>query len=109
MNTKLKSNDAAETPEAEALSAEVAALRAEFKTLLGKVEAVGAAAAEGAKATVRAKAAKGIETGEAIAADLLGDWRSLDRKVVDAARDQPWRTLGAAALIGFMLGLILRR
>jgi ElaB/YqjD/DUF883 family membrane-anchored ribosome-binding protein len=113
MNTSSKSGKAADAdaprPEAERLAAEIAALRAELEALVAQVGAVGAAAAGDAAARLKAKAAPHLEAGESVAADLIEDWREIDRKVVTAARENPWRTLGLAALGGLIVGLILRR
>ncbi len=96
-------------PEAEALAAEIAALREDFQALVAQVAAVGAAVRDEATSTVRAKAAIGLEAGETVVADLVGEWREIDRRVIDATRERPWRALGAAGLAGLALGLILRR
>lgn len=112
MNTSTgKSSKAADRPEpeAEALAAEIAALRADFQALVAQVGAVGAAARDEATATVRARAVEGLEAGETIVSDLVEEWREIDRRVVDATRERPWRSLGAAGLVGLALGLILRR
>jgi len=91
------------------LAGELAVLRKEFQAFVEQAGAAGQAAKGAATSAVRAQAAKGIEVGEHYAADLMEDWREIDRKVVEATRESPWRTLGAAAMVGLILGLILRR
>lgn len=111
MNTSPgKSSKAVEPPEpeTEALAAEIAALRRDFQALIEQVAAVGAAARDEAASTVRATAAKGIAAGETVAGDLIDEWRDIDRRVVEATRERPWRALGAAGLVGLMLGLMMR-
>lgn len=112
MNTsKSKSGEAAEATaaEPEALAAEIAALRADFRALLAQVESVGLVARDEATAAVRTQAARGVEAGERVKAEVVGEWREIDRRVTMAAREDPWRTLGLAALLGLVLGLFLRR
>jgi ElaB/YqjD/DUF883 family membrane-anchored ribosome-binding protein len=116
MNTsKAKSSEVADTPAAEpavgpdALATEIAALRKEFKALLAQVESVGLVARDEAKAVVRTQAARGVEAGERVKAELVDEWREIDRRVALAAREDPWRSLGFAALAGLVLGLVLRR
>ena len=112
MNTsKGKSSEAVEPPEieTEALAAEIAALRRDFQALLEQVATVGSVARDEAALTVRATAARGIEAGETVVADVVDELRELDRRVVEATRESPWRSLGAAGLVGLALGLFLRR
>lgn len=116
MNTSPKSGKTAEKADAdkpedaaEALAAEVAALRAELRSLVEHVGAVGASARGGAKRAARALAAEGADRGARAADDLMDEWRELDRRVLAETRDNPWRSLGIAALAGLVLGLILRR
>lgn len=113
MNTTKSTNVAQAEIEAGAkgqdLAAEMAALRLEFQALVEQASAAGQAAKGAATTAVRAQAAKGMEVGEHYAEGLMEDWREIDRKVVTSARENPWRTLGAAAMVGLILGLILRR
>ncbi len=113
MNTSTKPSKASdpETPQAaaDAVAAEIAALRAEVRALVEHAGAVGSAAKGGAKRAARAIAAEGVDAGAHAAEDLLAEWRELDRRVVAEARDNPWRSLGVAALVGLVVGLILRR
>ncbi len=96
--TSSKSAKGSETPDAETLAAEIAALRSQLASL---VETLGG---EAATAAAKARAA-----GETIASELVEDWHEIDRKVAEATRKTPWRALGIAALAGLALGAILRR
>lgn len=80
--------------EAEALSKELAALRAEVRALGDRLKSTESAA---------------IERAKGYADDLGAELRRYEQDIAAEARENPWRSLGLAALAGFVLGLILRR
>ncbi|MDE3028720.1 MAG: hypothetical protein KGH84_10000 [Paracoccaceae bacterium] len=87
------------------LSEEIAALRKELAalaTIVGRIGSAGVASmSEAAKARFAA--------GEGLADELAGEFKGAEARVIEHLRDKPWRSLGFAALGGFVLGLILRR
>ena len=110
MNTKTtKSEEANSDAEADGLSAEVAAMRKDLSELGESVTRMGKARVASLKSTARKRAAEGLETGEAALADLTAEIESLEGRIAAETRDRPFRALGIAGLIGFMLAMILRR
>jgi ElaB/YqjD/DUF883 family membrane-anchored ribosome-binding protein len=97
------------TADAEALAAEIAALREDFKGLAAQVAKVGRAGAEELTEKAKAKAKEQYAKGEAIAHQVEGEIEALNDRVVEATRENPWRALGTAALAGIVLGLLIRR
>jgi ElaB/YqjD/DUF883 family membrane-anchored ribosome-binding protein len=95
--------------DAKALAAEVAELRRELKALGEHVARVGRTGVEEIKGRAKAKAAEGMEAGQAIAADVRGEIDELNEQVVAATRENPWRALGYAAAAGVVFGLLIRR
>ena len=94
MSTKIK--DVAEDLDEEAgrFSAEIASLKAEVMRLarwLGEDEAELAA---------RVKS---------MAGDVTGEFRRVEGDIVKATRDNPWKWLGIAAILGVIVGLVVRR
>lgn len=91
------SNDDKETPlnqGGDALSEELTALRAEVRALGDRLKSTEVAA---------------IERAKSYAGDLGAELKRYEEEIVAEARENPWRSLGFAALAGFVLGLILRR
>lgn len=84
----------AETRGGDALSDELAALKAEVRALGDRLKSTEAAAVERAKG---------------LAGDLGAELKRYEEDIAAEARANPWRSLGIAALAGFVLGLILRR
>ena len=78
----------------DALSQELAALKAEVRALGDRLKSTESAALERAKS---------------YAGDIGAELRRYEADIVAEARERPWRSLGFAALAGFVLGLILRR
>jgi len=111
MNTKTTTKTEEEKPKAAAdnLSAEVAAMREDLSELGETVTRMGKARVASLKSTARKRAADGLETGEAALADLTAEIESLEGRIAAETRDRPFRALGIAGLIGFMLAMILRR
>jgi len=110
MNTKTtKSEEENSNAEADGLSAEVAAMRQDLSELGESVTRMGKARVASLKSTARKRAAEGLETGEAALADLTAEIESLEGRIAAETRDRPFRALGIAGLIGFMLAMILRR
>jgi ElaB/YqjD/DUF883 family membrane-anchored ribosome-binding protein len=80
--------------EGDALSEELAALRAEVRALGDRLKSTEVAA---------------IERAKAYAGDIGAELKRYEEDIAAEARANPWRSLGFAALAGFVLGLILRR
>lgn len=78
----------------DALTEELAALRSEVRALGDRLKSTEAAA---------------IERAKSYAGDLGAELKRYEEEIVAEARANPWRSLGFAALAGFVLGLILRR
>ena len=87
------------------LSDEIAALRKELAALAAIVGRIGSAGLASVSEAAKAR----LAAGEGLADGVTGDLKGLEARVVTHLRDNPWRTLGFAALGGLMLGLILRR
>ncbi len=99
MATRTKSEDAetpagTETSGGDALSEELTALKAEVRALGDRLKSTEVAAVERAKS---------------LAGDLGAELKRYEEDIAAEARANPWRSLGIAALAGFVLGLILRR
>ncbi len=87
------------------LSNEIAALRKELAALAATVGRIGSAGVASVSEAAKAR----LAAGEGLADGLAGDIKGLETRVVAQMRENPWRTLGFAALGGFLLSLILRR
>lgn len=109
--TKTKPKDAArEDATAEdgaALAAEISKLR---KDLSGLVETVGRIGRERAEAIAGSEtAAESLAAGEAALTGFADELRDLERDIAASTRRSPWRSIGIAVALGFLLGLFLRR
>lgn len=96
--TRAKTNetaakDAAEAG-AEALAADIADLKADLARIMERIDPND----HGALVRIRD-----------MAEDLQGEVRRLESEIVQATRDSPWRSLGVAALVGMVFGLLIRR
>jgi ElaB/YqjD/DUF883 family membrane-anchored ribosome-binding protein len=94
MSTRIK--EVAEDIDAEAgrFSAEISSLKAEVMRLarrLGEDEA---------ELASRVKS---------MAGDVTGEFRRVEGDIVKATRDNPWKWLGIAAILGVIVGLVVRR
>ncbi|MBP7240558.1 hypothetical protein [Amaricoccus sp.] len=76
------------------MSEELTALKAEVRALGDRLKSTEVAAVERAKS---------------LAGDLGAELKRYEEDIAAEARANPWRSLGIAALAGFVLGLILRR
>jgi ElaB/YqjD/DUF883 family membrane-anchored ribosome-binding protein len=94
---------------AEPLSAEVAALRADLAELGTMVARIGKQRAAGLKSAAGATAADGYAKGEQALDVVLSELQSLEDELADATRRRPFASLGLAALVGFLLGVLFRR
>jgi ElaB/YqjD/DUF883 family membrane-anchored ribosome-binding protein len=95
--------------EAKALAAELAALRRDLKALGDHVARLGKTGVDQLTGRAKAKAAEASEAGSAFAAEVRGEFDELNEQVVAATRENPWRSLGIAALAGMVFGLMIRR
>jgi ElaB/YqjD/DUF883 family membrane-anchored ribosome-binding protein len=111
MNTKATTKAEDEKPDAatDSLSAEVTAMRKDLAELGDMVARMGKARVASLRSTAEKKASEGIATGEAALADLTAEIESLEGRIAAETRDRPFRALGIAGLVGFMLAMILRR
>jgi len=94
---------------AEPLSVEVAALRADLAALGAMVARIGKQRAAGLKSAAGATAADGYAKGEEALDVVLAELQSLEDELADATRRRPFASLGLAALVGFLLGVLFRR
>jgi ElaB/YqjD/DUF883 family membrane-anchored ribosome-binding protein len=94
---------------AKALADEVKELRRELKALAEQVGKVGRTGVDELTTKARTKAAEGVEAGHALAAEVRSEIDDLNAQVVAATRENPWRSLGYAALAGVVFGLLIRR
>ncbi|MBP7002015.1 hypothetical protein [Amaricoccus sp.] len=76
------------------MSEELAALKSEVRALGERLKSTEAAA---------------VERARSLAGDLGAELKRYEEDIAAEARANPWRSLGFAALAGFVLGLILRR
>lgn len=95
--------------EPETLSAEIARLRADLTALGDHVARIGRARATGLRAAAGKTAADGMASGEAALDDATAELQALEQQIADATRERPWRALGIAAGLGFLLSVLLRR
>jgi ElaB/YqjD/DUF883 family membrane-anchored ribosome-binding protein len=99
----------AETDVAEPLKSEVAALRSDLADLGKLVARIGKDRASGLKSAAGATAAEGYARGEAALDVVLAELQSLEDELAEATRRRPFASLGLAALVGFLLGVLFRR
>ena len=52
---------------------------------------------------------QGLEKGDAALADVTAELRSIESDIIASTKRNPFRALGTAALVGLVLGLLLRR
>lgn len=108
MATTRKEDDT-EAPGTEALQAEMAALRADLGELATLVSRIGRKRAAGLKSAAGSAARDGYAKGEAAFDDILGELETLEQDLADAARRRPFASMGLAALVGFLVGVLFRR
>lgn len=110
MKTEIEAGQAAERAAEQdmgAITEEVGKLRTELASL---VENVGRIGREGVHAiTHNERVTQGIAAGEAAIDGASRELRALEHDIAEAARAHPWRALGIAAAIGFLLGFVARR
>ena len=111
MNTKTTTKADEEKLEetADSMGDEMAAMRKDLSELGDIVTRMGKARVASLRSTAQKKASDGLATGEAALADLTAEIESLEGRIAAETRDRPFRALGIAGLIGFMLAMILRR
>ncbi len=97
------------TAATEPLNAEIAALRADLIELGTMVKRIGRQRAQGLRAAASETAAEGYAKGEEALDVALAELRSLEDELADATRRRPFASLGIAALIGFLFGVLFRR
>lgn len=91
----------------EAVTQEVGRLRTE---LAGLVESAGQISRERMNAIAQdERVTRGIAAGEAAIDGATRELRALERDIAEATRAYPWRALGLAAGVGFLLGFLARR
>ena len=93
----------------EPLTAEIAALRADLTELGAMVRRIGRQRAQGLKSAASETAAEGYAKGEEALDVALAELRSLEDELAEATRRRPFASLGLAALIGFLFGVLFRR
>jgi ElaB/YqjD/DUF883 family membrane-anchored ribosome-binding protein len=94
---------------ADALQAEVAALRADLAELGTLVSRIGRQRAAGLRTAAAASARDGYAKGEAALDDVMAELHSLEDELADVARRRPFASIGLAALFGFLVGVLFRR
>jgi ElaB/YqjD/DUF883 family membrane-anchored ribosome-binding protein len=97
------------TAATEPLSAELAALRADLTELSAMVGRIGRQRAQGLRSAAGETAAEGYARGEEALDVALAELRSLEDELAEATRRRPFASLGIAALIGFLFGVLFRR
>ena len=109
MATRKEDIEDAATEMAEPLAAQVAALRADLAELGGLVSRIGKDRAKGLKAAAGATASEGYAKGEAAYDVVMAELQSLEEELAEATRRRPFASLGLAALVGFLIGVLFRR
>jgi ElaB/YqjD/DUF883 family membrane-anchored ribosome-binding protein len=94
---------------AEPLTAEIAALRADLTELGHLVARIGKDRAAGLRSAAGATAADGYAKGEQVLDVAMAELQSLEGEIAAAARRRPFASLGLAALVGFLFGVLFRR
>ena len=108
MATRKEVEDAA-AELAEPVAAQIAALRADMAELGSMVSRIGKERAAGLKAVAERTAANGYAKGEAAVDVALAELYSLEEELAESTRRRPFASLGLAALVGFLCGVIFRR
>jgi ElaB/YqjD/DUF883 family membrane-anchored ribosome-binding protein len=108
MATRKELEDAA-AELAEPVAAQIAALRADMAELGSVVARIGKDRAVGLKAAAGRTAASGYAKGEEAIDAALAELQSLEEELADATRRRPFASLGLAALVGFLFGVLFRR
>lgn len=89
------------------ITAEVSRLRSELAHAL---ESVGRIGRERVNAiTHNETVTHGIAAGEAAVDSVSKELRALEHDIAESTRRYPWRALGIAACLGFVIGLVVRR
>lgn len=91
------------------LKGEIAALRADLADLARLVGKVSRRRAAGFKSAAETTASESYAKGEAMVDDALAELRSLEDELAEATRRRPFASLGIAALVGFLFGVLFRR
>ena len=86
----------------DALSTDIEKLRADLSSLVDSVGTL-------AKSRLGTEAAEGVARSEEALSDFATELQRIEGDIVTSTRESPWRSLGIAALIGLIVGLILRR
>ena len=108
MATRKELEDAA-ADLAEPVAAQIAALRADMAELGSVVARVGKQRAAGLKAAAERTASGGYAKGEEAIDAALAELQSLEDELAEATRRRPFASLGLAALVGFLVGVLFRR
>jgi ElaB/YqjD/DUF883 family membrane-anchored ribosome-binding protein len=108
MATRKEIEDAA-AEMAEPVAAQIAALRADMAELGALVARIGKQRAAGIRSAAERTAAGGYAKGEEAIDAALAELQSLEDELAEATRRRPFASLGLAALIGFLVGVLFRR
>jgi len=109
MATTRKDLEEAAAEVTEPLGEQVAALRADLAELGGLVARIGKQRAAGLKSAATATASGGYAKGEEAIDVALAELQSLEEELAEATRRRPFASLGLAALVGFLIGVLFRR
>jgi ElaB/YqjD/DUF883 family membrane-anchored ribosome-binding protein len=93
----------------EAVTAEIRRLRSDMSSLVDTIGHVGRRRARHLADTAQGKADEGMAAGEAMLAEAQTELERIERDLATATRRSPFRALGIAAGLGFLLALIVRR
>jgi ElaB/YqjD/DUF883 family membrane-anchored ribosome-binding protein len=89
------------------ITAEVSKLRSE---LAGVLESVGRAGRDKVHAVTHSDTVtKGVAAGEAAVDTVTKELRALEHDIAESTRAYPWRALGIAGCVGFLIGVLVRR
>jgi ElaB/YqjD/DUF883 family membrane-anchored ribosome-binding protein len=91
------------------LTSEVAALRRDLAELGQAVARIGKERAAGLKSAASSTATEGVAKGEAALDMVLAELQSLEDELAEATRRRPFASLGLAAVVGFLFGVLFRR
>ncbi len=92
---------------AESISQEVKRLRSELAGLVDNVARMGREKVHAI--THNDKVTEGIAAGEAAIDRTTQELRALEHDIAEATRAYPFRALGIAAAVGFLIGFLTRR
>lgn len=95
--------------DAESLANELDELKREFQELVEQVGRVGKVSAHEASNAAKATVKQGQDIGEHLIDDVVDQWHSVEGRVVQQTRDNPWQALGIAAAAGLLIGFLARR